>query len=635
MKHIIGIDTGTNSTGWALTKENDNGIDLIDIGVCIFPIGTNVDAQSNAETTKNEQRRIYRGMKRNLFRYKLRRKKLKKMLNDLGMLPDFNQLLNAKGKKQSTDLYELRANGIEKLIELKDIGRIFILLNKYRGFKTNAKNPIIDEGEIIDKKQEEENRKVEEGIKQLTEYIKESGAETIGKYFYLLHQKAEKLYKEGRWHNPNELIDERAINKESGEIVLYNSRGIRRQFGRYVGRELYQREFDLIWKAQKAAYAETHPTIFTGSAEEYAAIKQLKCEDKNQALQEFKKTNYWQIRNYCIYYQRPLRSQKKYLSNCQFEKNKKVIPASHPLFQEFRIWKNLADIRYNCEQDNILNQRLPLPWKKTIAEYLKTNEKILISKPKKGNQNEDSKYLIDLLPEAKPTTVFKTEDEENEKYINGNLTYSALFKALGEEKFNELRADNKLEKLWHHLYMAKDDEWLKDTLLCKWRFDEDYLRHEEIVNNLIGFELENDYGSYSAKLIKKILPFMFNDKDEYDALVLANHLKSPDEVKEEIKLSDKITQLKYQELRNPVVEKSVSQVIKIVNAILEKYKNQINRSELEIRIESTRELKKPRQKRESILRDIRKKDSERQVRRTACAAQDVVYDLTSKTLANK
>jgi CRISPR-associated endonuclease Csn1 len=604
MKHIIGIDAGTNSVGWTLNREEDNKINLIDIGTYIFPIGTNVDDKSNKETTKNGQRRIYRGTKRNLFRYKLRRKKLKTLLSTLGMLPDFAKLYKQKNKYQSAELYKLRAKAINEKIPLDDIGRIFTLLNKYRGFKSNAKK-LVNEDIKESNEKKEENKKVKTGIESLNELISDSGARTIGEYFYLMHKKAKELSDQGKWHNPNELIDERALNDDN-EIVLYNSRGIRRQFGRYTAREMYQKEFDLIWEKQKQEYDKIDPYIFTGCQKEYEEIRELSVEEKIKALKEFKKTNYWMIRNYCIYYQRPLKSQRKYVANCQFEKNKKVIPVSAPLYQEFRIWKNLSDLRYSCEENDIFNQPLPLEWKRIIANYLEINKKIYISKPRKTKTNNEHKNIIDLLPDVKPTLTIKSEDEAGEKDIKGNLTYYAFYESLGIEKYNELKNKKLLEKLWQHIYMAKDDEWLKDTLLTKWNLN------ESLADKLIDFELEEKYGSYSAKVISKILPYMREGRDEYTSLVLVGYLKSPDEVKEEIVLKKKITQLKYQELRNPVVEKSVSQVIKIVNAILEKYNKEINQDELEIRIESTRELKKPRQVRERMLREIRDKDKVRQ-----------------------
>jgi CRISPR-associated endonuclease Csn1 len=604
MKHIIGVDTGTNSIGWTLIEENDNHqIKLVDIGTYIFSIGTNVDDKSQAETTKNEQRRLYRGAKRNLFRYKLRRKKLMSILKSLDMKPNFKKLIKQKNKCQSMDLYKLRSDAIKKQIPLDEIGRIFILLNKHRGFKSNAKKQILED-EKEKKEQKEETKKVDNGINQLEELIVNSGAKTIGEYFYLMHKKANELYQKDKWHNPNELIDERALNE--GEIILYNSRGIRRQFGRYTARDMYLREFDLIWETQKNLYDKTHPNIFTGSKKEYEEIRKLKCDDKQKQLKKFKKTNYWLIRNYCIYFQRPLKSQRKFVSNCQFETNKKVIPTSSPLYQEFRIWKNISDLRYNCEKEDIQNQPLPYEWKIIIADYLKTNEKIYISKPTKGKINKDNTYIIDLLKDVTKSTSIKSEDDETEKYIKGNLTYTAFFKSLGKEKFEQLEKENKLEKLWHHLHMAKDDDWLKDILQCKWMFNDDQTK------NLLYFELENEHGSYSSKVISKILPFMKNGYDEYSSLSLAGYTNSNNKEKVKIILKDNITQLKYQELRNPVVEKSVSQVIKIVNAILKKYKKVIDRNNFEIRIESTRQLKKPRNERERMLREIRDKDKVRQ-----------------------
>ncbi len=621
MKHIIGLDIGTNSVGWAFVKESKKDkIELIDIGTYIFPIGTIVDAKSNKEKTKNEQRREYRGTRRNIFRYKLRRKKLKSILNSIDLIPDFKKNYKIKGKYQSTELYKLRSEAIEKKIPLEEIGRIFLLLNKHRGFKSNAKK--------FEKESEDEGI-VKTSIKSLKDLMNKADAKTLGQYFYKMHELSNVKYNSGDWHNPDELIDERAYS-ENGKIVLNNSRGIRRQFGRYTEREMYLNEFDLIWSAQKKYYLDTHHDLFTGSAKEYKEIleryndelkdinnensKQIKYKEKLKAIKEFKNSNYWKIRNYCIYYQRPLRSQKKFLSNCQFEKNKKVIPASSPLFQEFRIWKVLSDLRYSDERNNIFSEILPVEWKKILAEKLETIERVRINKPSKKGKDSEKICLLDLLELRDSSIKFNLHIEESEKDIKGNLTYYAFCQSMGAEKFNELKDKNKLNDLWHHIYIAKDDEWLKDTLLYKWQFSKNinFSENEAIVSKLIEFGLENDYGSYSSKVIKKILPFMKKGNDEYTSLLLSGYLKSPDEEKEKVVLKKKISQLKYQELRNPVVEKSISQVIKIVNKLLEKYNDLIDRDNLEIRIESTRELKKPRSEREKILRNNRDKDLKRQ-----------------------
>ncbi len=60
MKYILGLDVGTNSIGWILFVDNL----VLGKGVIIFPIGTNVD-KNGIESTKNMERRGYRGASRN------------------------------------------------------------------------------------------------------------------------------------------------------------------------------------------------------------------------------------------------------------------------------------------------------------------------------------------------------------------------------------------------------------------------------------------------------------------------------------------------------------------------------------------------------------------------------------------
>lgn len=659
-KHIIGLDVGTNSLGWSLIKEYVDGtIEIVKTGVHVFPIGTIVDDKSNKEKTRNEQRRGYRGASRLRYRFKLRRKNLKEVLSDLKMLPDYSKLYKPKNKKaQSFELYKLRADAInpEIKIPLPEIGRIFMLLNKYRGFKSNAKKL---------QQKDSEAGKVKKGYESLQQLIDDSGAETIGEYFFKMHEKAQQWYDESKWHNPNEPIDERAYNKDSGEFILFNSNGIRRHHGRYTLRDMYLHEFDKIWAAQKKHY----PKIFTGSRKEYDVITQLPYKERIEALKEFKKTNYWHIRDYCIYYQRPLKSQKKYVSNCQFErgsfdikqytitengiekvkekriwkkKAKKACPKSHPYFQEFRIWQKLHQIRYKSpEEDVYKGEPLKTEWIKALAETLMENFEVFLNKTpaivkenklwfgkillEKGLiQNTDHyKFNIDKADED------VDHEQKNENKITGNVTYSSFLEALGEKTFGRLKnetnkrieqisreevidiEESKLFQLWHHLYTAKDalfkeDDWLKCILTAptKWNFT------AEQAQKIIETGLQPDYGSYSSKVLKAILPEMRKGLNEYEALkaIGKRYINEDNTIGEQVKLKEKIAQLKYQELRNPVVERALSKTIKLVNAILEKYKNEIDRESFEIRIESTRQFRKPRQERETERRKNADKD---------------------------
>lgn len=592
MKHILGIDIGTNSIGWVLVLGNK----IIDKGVVIFPIGTNIK-KGIQEETKNNQRGTYRRTKRNLFRYKLRRKDLKKFLNQLSMLPDFLKLDNQEGY-QAIELYKLRAEALSEQIPLEEIGRIFLLINKHRGFKSNSKT-LSEEVEGIKTAEKEEEGKVKDGIKQLETFINSSTSKTIGEYFYKMYLKSDELFSEGKWHNINEPFDERAVDV-NGVFVLHNNRGIRREYGRYVSRKMYEIEFDLIWDKQKEYYKQ-----LTGSSKEYEEIRKRPIEQKRTALKQFKQTAYWQIKNQTIFYQRILKSQKKFIGKCQFETNKRTAPISSILFQEFRIWKQLSDVRYTNEANDVYNSPLPEDWKQKIVDYLEINPALSLRQTKNFKDKIRKDDVMDVLGiENKKSIQFNFDNEDDDKVFHGNKTLFAIYNTCGSEKYNQLKSENRLEKLWHILYMAKDDEWLKDNLLLNWGFS------ENVVNNLVEMGLEEGFANYSSKVLKKILPFMKEGKDEFDALVLASYMKAPDEVKNEIKLKDKVSTLKNNELRNPVVEKAVNQVIKTVNAILKSENYKINQNDLEIHIESTREFKKPKKERENIRRgniDVEKK----------------------------
>lgn len=574
-KFILGLDIGTNSIGWVLFKENK----IFDKGVIIFHIGTNVN-EKGIEKTKNSVRGAFRRASRTSFRYKIRRNCLKKLLSSLNMLPTFSNVFKVKENYQATELYKLRANALDYKIPIEELGRIFLLINKHRGFKSNSKS--------LSKTKEDEGV-VKADIMGLSDAMKRNDARTIGEYFHKMYQKAANLYNDGKWHNIDEPIDERAFVDEEDNFNLLKSRGIRRE-GRFVAREMYATEFDLIWDEQRKHYPQ-----LTGSRKEYDEICKLPVEEKRVSLKLLKETFYWKIKHQTIFFQRPLKSQKKFIGKCQFEKNKRTAPTSSLLFQEFRIWKQLADIRYTDKANDIYEEPLPAEWKQMVFDYLQVNLSLNLregNKKKDGTRNTDILDVIGLT--NKKNFEFNYDSNEDDKTFQGNKTLYAINSACGQEKFNQLKQENMLEKLWHILYMAKDDEWLYDTLTWKWKFN------PSTATKLIEMGLEEGFANYSSKVLEKILPFLKEGKGEHDALILANYIQASDEFKEVQILQKKIKQLKNNELRNPVVEKAVGETIRLVNTILNSY--EIDQEDFTIRVESTREFKKPKKEREGIRR---------------------------------
>ncbi|MFK8289615.1 type II CRISPR RNA-guided endonuclease Cas9 [Capnocytophaga canimorsus] len=189
MKHILGLDLGTNSIGWAVVKEaqNDNETsEIVDLGVRVNPLTT--DEKTNFEKGKpistNADRTLKRSARRNLQRYKLRRKELIELLKEHQLISE-NTILTENGKGTTFQTLELRAKSAKEKISLGELARVFLTINKKRGYKSSRKAKNEDEGQLIDgmeiaKRLYEENlttgqlslQLLKEGKKSLPDYYR-------------------------------------------------------------------------------------------------------------------------------------------------------------------------------------------------------------------------------------------------------------------------------------------------------------------------------------------------------------------------------------------------------------------------------------------------------------------------------
>ena len=126
MKKILGLDIGTTSIGWAIveasdekkindiinkgaeTDINNNRVGLYKdaVGVRIiaqdterFDRGLTLNDPKGSTLTPTANRRVKRGVRRMKSRYKLRRDKLGRVLDFIGMNPDKAYYTNEKGKR--------------------------------------------------------------------------------------------------------------------------------------------------------------------------------------------------------------------------------------------------------------------------------------------------------------------------------------------------------------------------------------------------------------------------------------------------------------------------------------------------------------------------------------------------------
>ena len=392
-------------------------------------------------------------------------------------------------------------------------------------------------------------------------------------------------------------------------------------------RQDYLDEFNVIWETQRALSGVETP--FTDD---------LKKE----------------IRDIVIFYQRRLKSQKGLISFCEFESKQieveidgkkkiktvgmRVIPRSSPLFQEFKIWQVLNNIEVygkgKKSRRNTREKQIAVETTEQERRLLFQEEKELLAKELSINQKLSKAEVLKLLFDN------PTELDFNFKEIQGNLTQAKLFEAYQkivelsghelnlkqstEEILNDISNifktlrinpdilhfdanknlnEQKSYNLWHLLYSYEGDKSNTgiESLINKLKNDFGFDKVAATI--LANVTFQDDYGSLSAKSIRKILPYLkegnqFDVACEYAGYRHSKASLSKEELDKKI-LKDRLVILPKNSLRNPVVEKILNQMINVVNTIIETYGKPD-----EIRIELARELKKNAKQREELTKSI-------------------------------
>jgi CRISPR-associated endonuclease Csn1 len=334
-----------------------------------------------------------------------------------------------------------------------------------------------------------------------------------------------------------------------------------------------------------------------------------------------------EVRDITIFYQRKLKSQKHLVSFCEFEKGHKAIPKSSPLFQEFRIWQNLNNIVVKNEttkESFLLDEDL----KKNIAQELLFKESmtdvqmLTFCELKKGTHTVNFKKIegnrtnTSIFKAFEKILVIEGYDELDLSKLEALEIKNIIKSAFCDLEINTAILDfdpniqgNNFDKqpyyqLWHLLYSSEEDEPLKQSLMSKFGFKENH------IPSLLNINLQADYGSLSAKAIKKVLPHMMDGHiyDKACTLVGYNHSSSlTTEQNNDRVLKDTLELLKKNSLRNPVVEKILNQMINVINAII---KDSAMGKPDEIRVELARELKNNNEQRSEMTKAINKSTTE-------------------------
>jgi len=468
---VLGIDTGTNSLGWAIVSRDEEmgTCHLEDHGVNIFQEG--VKREKGIESSKAAERTEHRSSRKHYWRRKVRKIILLRILVANHLCPPLsNETLKAWRSKRlypmdelfmqwqrTDDKYNINPYYYRYLcltkkldLELPDqrfiLGRAIYHLNQRRGFLSNRKS----------QDKEDETGKVKSGISELSKDMEKAGCEYLGEYFYRLYEKGEHI----RNH--------------------YTSR-----------EDHYLKEFKAICERQQL---------------------------DDSLVQKLENA---------IFYQRPLKSQKQNVGRCPFEPKKPRCPISHPLYEEFRMYQVLNNIRMKGPND---------PEMRLLTDVEKDKIKPLFYR--KSKKLFDFADIAKTLADAKNTkkcAYYKSDATGAQYLFNYQMDFGVagcpvtaqLRDVFGEDWLEEVSAlyiqtagkteQQIMDDIWHVLFNFDDETHLKKFALEKLQLSDDTaVKFSKIT-------VPQDYASLSLCAIRKILPWMKETGLRYDqAVFMAN-----------------------------------------------------------------------------------------------------------------
>ncbi len=420
---------------------------------------------------------------------------------------------------------------------------------------------------------------------------------------------------------------------------------------RVILRQQYAKEFDAVWEEQSKHYPflnncsqdrlqEIVEYIFPGQSDSQKALRE---EGLKRGLKYI-------LKEQVIYYQRPLKPQTELISKCQFEKDERVIPISHPLFQEFRCWDQINRL-YITSKQNVWNERKKKEVIQYKNRYLTDTQKLSIY-----NKLQTQKQLG--FAEVAKIVELKNDNSEflNGLHVKAKLkgcdTAISIKKVFGDTPIDDVS----IERIWQAIYdnVHEGSEYDKDSKRVRSIFDalpkniEENKQIELALNLAQKVRFVRKYANISKKAIENILPIMRLNPQNLPEKIKTNfenikHLIDTGEIRDETLLQDYIVDyvkdnpqaiehggLMYafaaslvygrhtkenvkpqitnyhdivyveRNLRNPIVEQLANETMQVVKALWKQFK--LNPEELEIRVELARDLKNSAQERDKIFK---------------------------------
>ncbi len=491
MEKILGLDLGTNSIGWAIREINpDLENQIVDKGVLTFEKG--VGEEKGAEVPMVKARTEARGKRRNYQAEKYRKWDLLECLINEKMCPltidELNEWRHYKkgiGRKYPQS---------EKFIQWlrfdfdgdgkPDFERLgYSKHESYYLFRVL----IVDESLIEIFKNEP--------------YI-------IGRVLYQLVQR--------RGYNDGDSIDEKekeelskTIMKGGGDSGAVGADEIKPYIAKYktLGSALYHIQKEKNLRIRKRYNLRTD---YKNEIEEICRV---------QGLQHLQKAFFG-----AIIWQRPLRSQKGLVGVCTFEKNKRRCPISHPLYEEYRTWVFINNLKIKpiIKNDIPINKISKEKILKDIVypQFFKAAANFKLSSIKKAIEKEGFEITARFPEDTKVISfsfLYKMREIFGEDWANKTGWIDLL-------QSKEKAINYNIEDLWHINFAKTDNKKTGETAFeyVKRFVKEKLTLDDSKAETFAKIRLQQGYATLSINAIKKILPYLRKGFIYSEAIYIAN-----------------------------------------------------------------------------------------------------------------
>ncbi len=318
---------------------------------------------------------------------------------------------------------------------------------------------------------------------------------------------------------------------------------------RWTARDMYKEEFEMIWEFQ----ASHHPNLLTA--------------ERKKALYD------------AIFYQRPLWFDENTIGACELEPDCRRAPAYLLVSQRFRLLQTVNNFKVIPPGET--ERPLTPEDRQRLIDELELKGDLTYAKIRK---------LLGLPKDY----AFNLERARNES-IKGNRTYADFYSVFGERwlKMTPEERDQTVEYV--HAFQKPDK--LRGAAQKRWGLS------DKAAEKLSEITLEADYMNLSRRAMEKLMPLLEQGMTYGEARRLLYPEKfsatQPAAFLPMVKAA-------LPEVRNPAVLRSLTELRKVVNAVIHHYgKPQ------EIRIELARELRKSKKQRETLTRRNRENEAAR------------------------